>query len=88
MAKRHRLGNTGICRATLMYLACTHVLLAAIRAMAESVSTPQTIARKLSKGYVPRIVADGQDTTSSEEEQGAVLNETGSPLALHSVNLH
>ena len=81
MAKRSRLGNAGIYRATLMYLACTHVMLAAIRAMAASVSTLQTLARKRSKGRAPRIVAGGLDTTLSEDEQGTVLNETGAPLA-------
>ena len=79
MANCRRLGNAGICRATLMYLACTHVMLAAIRAMAasESVSTPQTLAHKRRKGYAPSIVAGGPDTTSSEDGQGTILDETG-----------
>ena len=83
VAKRRRTGIAGICRASLMYLACTRVLLAAIRAISASVSTSQTLARKRSKGYAPRIVAGGLDTTSSEDEQleGTVLNETGAPLA-------
>ena len=42
-----------------------------------SVSTPQTLARKRSMGYAPRIVAGGLDTTSSEDEQGTAVNETG-----------
>ena len=81
MSKHRRLGNAGIYRATLLHLAFTHVMLAAIRAMAPSVSTPQTHARKRSKGRAPRIVAGGLDTTLSEVEQGIVLNETGAPPA-------
>ena len=68
MAKRRRAGNAGIYRVALMYLASLHVLLAAIRAMAASVSTPQTLALKWSKGYAQRIVVGGLDTTSSEDE--------------------
>ena len=70
MAKRSRAGTAGIYRAALMYLVCTHVLLSAVRAMAASISTPQTLARKRSKGYALRIVAGGLDTTSSEDEEG------------------
>ena len=44
-------------------------------------STPQTLARKRSKGYAKRIVAGGLDATSSEDEEVTVLNETGAPLA-------
>ncbi len=39
-------------------------------------ATPQTLARKGSKGHAPRIVAGGIDTSSSkEEEQLPVRNE-------------
>ena len=44
-----RAGIEGIYHATLMYLTCTDVRLAAIRAMAARASTPQTLARKRSK---------------------------------------
>jgi hypothetical protein len=40
----------------------TDALLAAIKAMAPRVYTPQTLARKQSKGYAPRSVAGGVDT--------------------------
>ena len=58
MAERRRAGLAGIYHATLMYLTCTDVMLAAIRDMAARArsSTPQTLARKRSKGYSPRIV--------------------------------
>ncbi len=62
-------------------LSYTDELLAAIRAIAASVSTLQSLSRKRSKGYAPHLVAGGVDTTSSEEEQGAVLSETGAPTA-------
>ena len=52
-------------------------MLAVISAIAASVSTLQTLARKRSRGYAPHIVAGGLDTTSSEDEQGIVVNETG-----------
>ena len=83
MAKRCRVGNAGIYRAALMYLACTHVFLrlAAIRAMAASVSTSQTLELKQSKGYAPRIIAGCMNTTSNEDEQGTVPNETAAPQA-------
>ncbi len=56
------------------HLAITYAYLAAIRAM----TTPQTLARKGSKGYAPRIVAGGIDTSSSQgEEQLPVRNEKG-----------
>ena len=43
-----RAGIEGIYHATLMYLTCTDVMLAAISAMAARASTPQTLARKQS----------------------------------------
>ena len=52
-------------------------MLAVIRAMAASMSTPQTLARKRSKGYAPRIAAGGLDTTSSGDEEGTAVNDTG-----------
>ena len=58
-----------------MYLTCTDVMLAAIRAMAARATTPQTLARKRSKGYAPRIVAAGTYATTSDDEE--VINETG-----------
>ncbi len=69
MAKRRRLGIECIHAVTLWYmraqkLAITDKLLAAIRAMA----TPQTLARKGSKGYAPCLVAGGIDNSSSEDE--------------------
>ena len=89
MTKRRRAGTAGIYRATLMYLACTHVMRAAIRAMAASASTPQTLARKRSKGYAPRTVAARPSATSSDDEQVTVLNETGVlPPAFHGVYLN
>ena len=88
MANRSRAGLAGVYHATLMYLACTHVMLAAIQAMAARASTPQTFARKRSKGYALRIVAGGLYDTSSEDEEVIVQNETGAPLAFHSVYLH
>ncbi len=57
-------------------LACTHVLLAAIRAITATMSTPQTLARKRSEGYALHLVA-GADTTSSEEEHDTVLKKKG-----------
>ena len=72
-----RAGISGIYRATLMYLACTHVMLAAITATAASVFTPQTLARKWSKGFAQRIAAGGLDTTSSGDEEGTAVNDTG-----------
>ncbi len=45
-------------------LASNDALLEAILAMA----TPQTLARKRIKGYVPRLVASVLDTSSSEDE--------------------
>ena len=43
---------------------CLH---AAIRAMAARTSTPQTLARKRSKGYAPRLVAIGKYPSDDEE---------------------
>ena len=87
MAERRRAGLAGIYHATLMYLTCTDVMLAAIRDMAARAraSTPQTLASKQSKGsckqaeQAPRIVAAGTHATSSEDEDVTVLNETGVP---------
>ncbi len=45
--------------------------------MAARVSTPQTLACKQSKGFAPRLVAISVDTTSSDEEQGTIQNDTG-----------
>ena len=64
-----------------MYLTCTDVMLAAIRAMAARASTPQTLARKRSKGYAPRIVAAGTYPTTSDDEEVIVINETDAPPA-------
>ena len=52
-------------------MVCLH---AAIRAMAAraSTSTPQTLARKKSKGYAPRLVAIGKYPSDDE-----VLNKPG-----------
>ena len=52
-------------------------LLAAIRDMAARArtSTPQTLARKRSKGYAQRLVAIGK--YPSNDEEVTVLNETG-----------
>jgi hypothetical protein len=80
MARRHHQGTAGIYRGALN-LAYTDALLAAIQAMAASVSTLQTLARKRSKGYAQRLVAGGVECTSSEEEYGTVLNETGAQPA-------
>ena len=57
-------------------MVCLH---AAIRAMAAraSTSTPQTLARKKSKGYAPRIVAMGYGKYPSDDEEVTVLNKTG-----------
>ena len=80
MAERRRAGLECQCiyHATLMYLTCTDVMLAAIRDMAARAraSTPQTLARKRSKGYAPRLVATG--TYSSDYEDVIIVNETGS----------
>ena len=43
---------------------CLH---AAIRAMAARTSTPQTLVRKRSKGYAPRLVAIGKYPSDDEE---------------------
>ena len=81
MAERRRAGLAGIYHATLMYLTCTDVMLAAIRDMAARAraSTPQTLARKRSKGYAPRKVAAGTYAKSSEDEDVTILHETGTP---------
>ena len=57
-------------------MVCLH---AAIRAMAArtSTSTPQTLARKKSKGYAPRIVAMGYGKYPSDDEAVTVLNKPG-----------
>ena len=68
-----------------MYNTCTDVMLAAIRDMAARAraSTPQTLARKRSKGYAPCIVAAGTYPTTSDDEEleVIVINETGAPPA-------
>ena len=80
--ERQREGIEGIYDAILMYNTCTDVMLAAIRDMAARASTPQTLARKRSKGYAPRIVAAGTyPTTSDDDDDVIVINETGSPPA-------
>ena len=79
--ERQRAGIAGIYDAILMYNTCTDVMLAAIRAMAARASTPQTLARKRSKGYAPRIVAAGTYPTTSDDEEVIVINETGAPPA-------
>ena len=79
--ERQRVGIEGISLATLMYVTCTDVVLAAIRAMAARASTPQTLARKRSKGYAPRILAAGTYPTTSDDEKVIVINETGAPPA-------
>ena len=56
-------------------------MLAAIRATAARASTPQTLARKRSKGYAPRILAAGTYATTSDDEEVIVINETGAPPA-------
>ena len=87
MAERRRAGLAGIYHATLMYLTCTDVMLAAIRDMAARAraSTPQTLARKRSKGYALRTVAARPSATSSYDEDVTVLNETGAPPAFQGV---
>ena len=51
--ERQRAGIEGIYHAAFMYLTCIDVMLAAIRDMVARASTPQTLARKKSKGYTP-----------------------------------
>ena len=51
---------------------CLH---AAIRAMAARTSTPQTLVRKRSKGYAPRLVAIGK--YPSDDEEVTVIDEPG-----------
>ena len=53
MANRSRAGLAGVYHATLMYLACTHVMLEAIRAMAARASTPQGL-HKFSLDFHPK----------------------------------
>ena len=48
---------------------------AAIREMAARTSTPQTLVRKRSKGYAPRLVAIGK--YPSDDEEVIVIDETG-----------
>jgi hypothetical protein len=81
--KREMRGTEGIFIVQALNLAYTDVLLAVIRATAASVSTQQILAFKRSQGYALRLVAGGvdSDNTSSEAEQGAVLNDTGALLA-------
>ena len=74
MAKRRHAGIAGIYHSTLKFLTCSHVMLAVIRSMAASMSTSQTLARKRSKGYTPRIVAGGLYTSSSEDEQDIIVH--------------
>ena len=81
MTERRRSGIAGIFHATPMYLTCTDVMLAAIRAMVARASTPQTLARKRSKGYAPHIVAAGTYATTCDDEEVTVINETGAPPA-------
>ncbi len=81
MARRGCEGTTGIHIVCAQTLACTDALLVTIQATAARVSTPQTLARKRSKGYAPRLVVGGVDTTSSDEEQATALNDTGVPSA-------
>ena len=92
MVEHQRVGIAGTYHAAHMYVTCTDVMLAAIRDMAARArsSTPQTLARKWSKGYAPRIVAAGTYATSSEDklEEVTVLNETGAPPAFRGVYLH
>ena len=89
MAERRRAGIAGIYQAILMNLTCTDVMLAAIRDAARArASTPQTLARKRSKGYAPRTVAARPSATSSNDEEVTVLNKTGAPPAFHGAYLH
>ena len=83
MIECQRAGIEGIYDAILMYNTCTDVMLAAIRKMAALASTPQTLERKRSKGYAPRIVAAGAYPTTSDDEEleVIVINETGAPPA-------
>ena len=50
---------------------------AAIREMAARTSTPQTLVRKRSKGYAPRLVAIGK-YPSDDEEVIVIDDEPGS----------
>ena len=79
--ERQRAGIEGIYDALLMHNTCTDVMLAAIRAMAARASTPQTLERKRSKGYAPRIVAAETYPTTSDDEEVIVISETGAPPA-------
>ena len=75
---RQQAGIEGIYQAKHMFLHTLMVCLhAAIRAMAAraSTSTPQTLARKKSKGYAPRLVAIGK--YPSDDEAVTVLNKPG-----------
>ena len=69
---RQQAGIEGIYQAKHMYLhtlmVCFH---AAIRAMAARArtSTPQTLARKKSKGYAPRLVAMGYGKDPSDDDE-------------------
>ena len=56
-------------------------MLAAIRDMAARASTPQTLARKRSKGYAPRIVAARMYATTSDDEDVIFVNEIGAHTA-------
>ena len=55
---------------------CLH---AAIREMAARTSTPQTLVRKRSKGYAPRLVANllAIGKYPSDDEEVIVIDETG-----------
>jgi hypothetical protein len=83
MAKRRRLEN--LLKVYIRFMRAqklpgTDALLAAIRAM----STPETLARKGCKGFAPRLVAGCIDTSSSkDEDQALVLKEIGVSPALH-----
>ena len=56
-------------------------MIAAIRKMAARASTPQTLARKRSKGYAPRIVAAGTYATTSDDEDVIFVTESGTHTA-------
>ena len=56
-------------------------MLAAICDMAARASTPQTLVRKRSKGYAPRIVAAGTYATTSDDEDVIFVKEIGAHTA-------
>ncbi len=74
MAEHRRRGIEGTHYFIYAHSVMTEAYLAAILALA----APHPLERKGSKGYAPRIVAGGIDSSSSEEEaQPAVLNAKG-----------